>query len=122
MILKGTLKLTLKALKVSTEVEREPDPYAVVEIGVTSYTTTTIPNTIAPIWAESFTAFIDDATPYSVIMYDEDDAEDAVIMEFGTEEPPIWFLQSWNLRRGGLSISQGTMGEEHHLNIVFIPQ
>lgn len=106
------------------EAERDPDPYAVVSIGETTYTTETMIDDSGPIWAESFMAHVaaDGPTPYTVWIYDDDGAEDEVIMEFGMEDPPIWFLLSWNLRQGGLTITQGpAAGQTHEINMLFIP-
>lgn len=108
----------------AVEEERNPDPYAVIRIGETSYTTETKTDVIGPIWSESFMAPVgaDAPTPYTVWIYDEDGAEDEVIMEFGIEDPPIWFLLAWNLRQGGMTITQGpAAGQTHEINMLFIP-
>ena len=110
------------------ESERDPDPYAVVTVGETSFTTSTQQNVFGPYWMESFIAHVsgDAPTPYSVMLYDEDGATDELIMEFGTEDPPIWFLRAWNLRQGGLTVSapapRPAQNQANSVNLDFVPQ
>jgi hypothetical protein len=79
------------------------DVYAVVRVGDTTYTTSTIDDTIQPIWNESFEQHIDCHTVYGVWLYDEDPGDDDdLVFEFSD----VWgfFFDEDDLRSAGIHI------------------
>ncbi len=101
-----------------------PDPYAVVKIGNATHTTKTKTDTTNPIWNERFEAYIHhpnpDPTAYWVSIYDEDEDEDDLILEFPDLEAgwPIYVKQ---LRNGGVWVKQGSKEKQIVFEMIFAP-
>jgi hypothetical protein len=109
------------------EVERAPDPYVTVIIGDTEYTTTTRQNEYSTFWQEeTFIAHIANHTPYTAYIYDEDGAEDAVVLDWGHEVEPTlgWVLLARTLRMGGMMLPEPTASPTQYtkLQLMFVPQ
>ena len=102
------------------EADQDPDPYAYITVGDTEFTTTVKENNINPIWAETFIAHVECQTYYSIELFDEDGEEDETILEFGTDG--FFWLTDWDLRQGGMRISQGSEGQRNTISLTLDPQ
>jgi hypothetical protein len=107
------------------EIERATDPYVVVKIGETVHTTETHQNEYSTYWVEeNFIAHVANKTPYSAWIYDEDGAEDAIVLDWGYDIEPMWWLDPRTLRMGGMAIPEPSASPEQYseLRLMFVPQ
>lgn len=100
----------------------DPDPYAVVQAGDTTYTTETVEDDAYPIWNESFVVFIGDHTTYGVSVYDADpppdDGEDDLVLELPVL---MWFLEN-DLRAAGVHICTPDERTQTCVDLILAPR
>ena len=97
-----------------------PDPYVVVTIGDQTFETAVAEDSIAPTFSEIFEAHIDVADIFHVALYDADDGEDELVIEYPVGVPaniPIDYL-----RQGGMEVRAQSEGFTAVVRLGFFPR